>query len=96
MRRWRCCCAGGSDWSKTWLRTCSGSKSIAEKNIPPLFLVEAEYRLALMKAEQHFVAELIRRIESGWGPLDLWRDFHENRETTIAKLYRQFGGAPMN
>jgi DNA-binding PadR family transcriptional regulator len=71
-------------------------ESIAEKNIPPLFLVEAEYRLALMKAEQHFVGELIGRIESGWGPLDLWRDFHENRETTIAKLYRQFGGAPMN
>ena len=44
------------------------------KKFPPLFTVEAEYRLALLKAEQAFVAELIRRIvDEGWGPLDLWR-----------------------
>jgi DNA-binding PadR family transcriptional regulator len=70
-------------------------ESIGDQNFPPLFLVETEYRLALMKAEQRFVAELIGRIESGWGPLELWRGFHEHREATIAKLYRQFGGAPM-
>ena len=70
-------------------------EAIGELNFPPLFLVETEYRLALMKAEQHFVAELVRQIESGWGPLDLWRGFHEDREATIAKLYRQYGGAPM-
>jgi DNA-binding PadR family transcriptional regulator len=70
-------------------------ESIGDQNLPPLFLVETEYRLALMKAEHHFVAELIGRIESGWGPLALWRGFHEDREATIAKLYRQFGGAPM-
>ena len=70
-------------------------ESIGELNFPPLFLVETEYRLALMTAEQHFVAELIQRIESGWGPLELWRGFHEDREATIAKLYRQYGGAPM-
>jgi DNA-binding PadR family transcriptional regulator len=70
-------------------------ESIAEKNIPPLFLIETEYRLALMQAEQHFVAELIRKIESGWGPRELWRGFHEDHEATIAQLYRQFGGAPM-
>jgi DNA-binding PadR family transcriptional regulator len=70
-------------------------ESISDQNLPPLFLVETEYRLALMKAEQHFVAELIGRIESGWGPLELWRGFHEDREATIAKLYRQYGGAPM-
>jgi DNA-binding PadR family transcriptional regulator len=64
-------------------------------NIPPLFLIETEYRLALLKAEQHFVAELIGRIESGWGPLKLWRDIHDDREATMAKLYREFGGAPM-
>jgi DNA-binding PadR family transcriptional regulator len=69
--------------------------AIGELNFPPLFLVETEYRLALMKAEQQFVAELVRRIESGWGPLELWRGFHEDREATIAKLYRQYGGAPM-
>jgi DNA-binding PadR family transcriptional regulator len=71
------------------------AEAIGELNFPPLFLVETEYRLALMKAEQHFVAELVRKIESGWGPLDLWRGFHEDREATIAKLYRQYGGAPM-
>jgi DNA-binding PadR family transcriptional regulator len=70
-------------------------ESIGDQNFPPLFLVETEYRLALMRAEQHFVAELIRRVESGWGPLELWRGFHEDREATIAKLYRQYGGAPM-
>ena len=38
-------------------------------------MVEAEYRLALIKAELAFVTELVRRIvEDGWGPLELWRD----------------------
>jgi DNA-binding PadR family transcriptional regulator len=69
--------------------------SLAGRNLPPLFLIETDYRLALMKAEQHFVAELVRRIESGWGPRELWRGFHEDREATIAKLYQQYGGAPM-
>jgi DNA-binding PadR family transcriptional regulator len=63
--------------------------------LPPLFLIETEYRLACIEAEQHFVAELIRRIENGWGPLELWRDIHQNREATVEKLYREFGGAPM-
>jgi DNA-binding PadR family transcriptional regulator len=69
---------------------------IAAQNFPPLFLVETEYRLALQKAEQAFVSDLIKRIENGWGPLDLWRGFHQDREATIAKLYQQYGGAPMN
>jgi DNA-binding PadR family transcriptional regulator len=64
-------------------------------NLPPLFLVETEYRLAQLKAEQHFVADLVRRIEKGWGPLELWRGVHEDREATMAKLYTEFGGAPM-
>jgi DNA-binding PadR family transcriptional regulator len=68
---------------------------ISTQNFPPLFLVETEYRLALLKAEQVFVAELIHRIENGWGPLDLWRGIHEDREATMAKIYRRFGGAPM-
>jgi DNA-binding PadR family transcriptional regulator len=70
-------------------------QAIGIANFPPLFLIETEYRLALIKAEQHFVAELIRRIENGWGPLDLWRGIHEDREATLAKLYNQYGGAPM-
>jgi len=64
-------------------------------DLPPLFLVEAEYRLTLLKAEAAFVADLVRRVASGWGPLDLWRGFHEDREATLEKLYRQYGGAPM-
>jgi len=69
---------------------------ISAQNFPPLFLVETEYRLALMKAEQAFVAGLIGRIESGWGPVELWRGIHQDREATLAKLYRDYGGAPMN
>jgi len=47
----------------------------AQRRIPPLFTVEAEYRLALLRAEHAFVGELVRRIvEEGWGPVDLWRD----------------------
>jgi DNA-binding PadR family transcriptional regulator len=48
---------------------------LAGQKFPPLFVVEAEYRLALIKAELAFVTELVRRIvEDGWGPLELWRD----------------------
>src|ERR1700758_2023323 len=50
-------------------------EAIGELNFPPLFLVETEYRLALTKAEQHFVAELVRKIESGWGPPGLGAGF---------------------
>jgi len=64
-------------------------------DLPPLFLVETEYRLALLKAERAFVADLVGRIAQGWGPLDLWRGFHEDREATLAKLYGQYGGGPM-
>ncbi len=67
----------------------------AVQNLPPLFLVENEYRLALVKAEQGFLAELITRIENGWGPLELWRGLHQNREATMARLYRNYGGSPM-
>ena len=65
-------------------------------NLPPLFLIETEYRLAFIKAEQHFVADLIGRIESGWGPLTLWQGIHQDHEATLEKLYRQFGGEPMS
>jgi DNA-binding PadR family transcriptional regulator len=68
----------------------------AAANFPPLFLVEGEYRLAMLKAEQKFVADLVRRIENGWGPVELWRGIHQDHEATIAKLYKQFGDAPMS
>jgi DNA-binding PadR family transcriptional regulator len=45
------------------------------KKFPPLFVVEGEFTLALIKAELAFVSELVRRIgEEGWGPLELWRE----------------------
>jgi DNA-binding PadR family transcriptional regulator len=69
---------------------------IATQDFPPLFLVENEYRLALLKADQAFVADLIKRIESGWGPVELWRGLHDDREATMAKIYQKFGGAPMS
>jgi DNA-binding PadR family transcriptional regulator len=71
-------------------------EGVAAQDFPPLFLIETEYRLALLKTDRAFVAELIRRIESGWGPIELWRGIHEDREATIAKIYQRFGGAPMN
>jgi DNA-binding PadR family transcriptional regulator len=62
--------------------------SLAGQKFPPLFVVEAEYRLALIKAELVFVNELVRRVvEDGWGPLELWRNVqaaaaapHDSRE----------------
>jgi DNA-binding PadR family transcriptional regulator len=43
----------------------------------PLFLVEEEYRIAMLDAETAFVTRLIGQItdpEAGWGPL--WTQFH--------------------
>ena len=45
-------------------------EQVSLANFPALFLIESEYRLAMLRAEQQFVAELVRRIESGWGPLE--------------------------
>src|SRR5712672_1070112 len=61
---------------------------LAGKKFPPLFMVESEYRLALVRAELVFVNELVRRIaEEGWGPVDMSRDLqadcarqHENSD----------------
>jgi DNA-binding PadR family transcriptional regulator len=47
------------------------------QNVHPLFLVEEDYRLALLAAETAFVGQFIERITSpdgGWGPL--WAQFH--------------------
>jgi len=46
--------------------------------LPGLFLVEEEYRLALLAAETSFVEEFIGKItdpQTGWGPM--WAEFHE-------------------
>ena len=49
--------------------------AIAAQKFPPLFAVESEFRLAMVRAELEFVTELVRRItEEGWGPVEMWRD----------------------
>jgi DNA-binding PadR family transcriptional regulator len=47
------------------------------QGVPRLFLVEEEYRLALLDAESSFVERFIGQItdpETGWGPM--WAEFH--------------------
>jgi len=47
------------------------------QGVPALFLVEEEYRLALLETESAFVERLIEQItnpETGWGPQ--WAQFH--------------------
>lgn len=52
------------------------------QQFPAIFLVESEYRLALLNAELAFVTELVRRItEEGWGPVDLWRNIQATCES---------------
>ena len=44
----------------------------------PLFLVEEEYRIALLVADEAFVRDLLARItdpQDGWAPL--WASFHD-------------------
>jgi hypothetical protein len=61
---------------------------LARQKFPPLFVVESEFRLAMVRAELAFVIELVRSItEEGWGPVDVWRDIqsrcanqHETKE----------------
>ncbi|GLZ06057.1 PadR family transcriptional regulator [Actinomadura sp. NBRC 104412] len=43
----------------------------------PLFLVEEEYRLALLDADASFVAGFIERITDDWGPL--WEAHHRSQ-----------------
>ena len=50
--------------------------------VHPLFLVEEEYRIALLKADAAFVEGLVERItdpQDGWGPL--WAQFHSKEES---------------
>ena len=47
------------------------------QGVPELFLIEEEYRLALLVAETSFVEQFIGKItdpETGWGPA--WAQFH--------------------
>jgi DNA-binding PadR family transcriptional regulator len=45
--------------------------------MPPLFVVEHEYRLSRMDAERQFVLSLLRRIEKeGWAMSPAWNQLH--------------------
>jgi DNA-binding PadR family transcriptional regulator len=59
---------------------------LAGQKFPPIFVVENEYRLALIKAERAFVHDLVRRItEEGWGPVGMWRDIQATMERAHAR-----------
>ena len=48
--------------------------ALAGQKFPPLFSVESEYHLAMVRAELDFVNDLVRRIvDDDWGPVDMWR-----------------------
>jgi DNA-binding PadR family transcriptional regulator len=56
------------------------------QKFPAIFVVEEEYRLALLRAELNFVNDLIRRInEEGWGPVELWRDMQAACESAYQR-----------
>lgn len=57
--------------------TQSGIARALAGDLHPLFLIEEEYRIAMLDAERAFVTEFIDRItdpDTGWGPL--WAQFH--------------------
>jgi DNA-binding PadR family transcriptional regulator len=52
----------------------------ASINLPPLFLIETEYALALLRAERTYVKTLIDGIETGeLGGMKQWRQWHADR-----------------
>jgi hypothetical protein len=70
------------------------------QKFPALFIVEADYKIALMKAELDFVNDLVRRVdEEGWGPIDMWRGlqaecergFQRENETAAAAATAEAG-----
>lgn len=47
---------------------------LLSQKFPALFIVEVDYKLAMLRAEHDFVTGLVRRVtEEGWGPVELWR-----------------------
>ena len=47
------------------------------KTVEPLFLVENEYRLAIVEAERQFVEGLLRRIADDEAYTRAWKGFHQ-------------------
>jgi DNA-binding PadR family transcriptional regulator len=54
----------------------------AAQIVEPLYLVEVEYRLALIEAERKFIEELVRRIKDDPGYARTWKAFHARPDPT--------------
>jgi DNA-binding PadR family transcriptional regulator len=52
------------------------------EGVHPLFLVEEEYRIALLDADRAFTAEFLARIESTDGWAQAWQSHHDTTEGT--------------
>ncbi len=58
----------------------AGLDGVLVSGLPPLFVVEAEYRLSRMEAERQFVLALLRRIDQeGWASSPAWKYLHGGR-----------------
>jgi DNA-binding PadR family transcriptional regulator len=51
----------------------------ASKLVEPLFMVEVEYRIALIEAERQFIEEFVRRIKTDADYVRTWEGFHAGR-----------------
>jgi DNA-binding PadR family transcriptional regulator len=58
----------------------AGLDRVLEAGLPPLFVVEAEYRLSRMNADRQFLLGLLQRIkEEGWANSPVWNYLHGPR-----------------
>lgn len=65
------------------------------QGVPELFLVEEEYRLALLDAETAFVEGFMGKITdpvTGWGPG--WAQFHAQANPAWGRFHAQTGPSP--
>ncbi|MGO9997825.1 MAG: PadR family transcriptional regulator [Acetobacteraceae bacterium] len=62
------------------IRTKQGAiDGVLQTGLPPLFLIEAEYEIALQEAERTFVQQLVARIAKDPAELaPIWPDLHAN------------------
>lgn len=59
---------------------------LSGQKFPALFIVEADYKVALLKAELDFVNDLVRRVtEEGWGPIEMWRGLQAECERVFQR-----------
>lgn len=64
-------------------RDTQAHRQTLTSGVHPLFLVEEDYRLALLDAEAAFIEGFIERIthpQTGWAPQ--WREFHGAQRVT--------------